>query len=168
MHAVTKLFLVICALLIHGALTAPSSTGQQQVPTSQRQPQSLKWNQLLFDPDTLNDTMNAKNPRVGCTKGKVDQNELDQALTCFGDWCAAGNKIPPDNGEFCSVGSSMIYACNYGGWNPCYINELVAAWAAIQRDCGVGNGGWWFNPSWAKTYGVDAAGANICANLQQG
>ncbi|KAK3997974.1 hypothetical protein QBC44DRAFT_364172 [Cladorrhinum sp. PSN332] len=153
------LLLVTCALLTQGGLAAPSST-KRQAPVVQ----SITLDENLFDPQALNDTVSFKQTKVGCTRGKVDPDDLERALTCFGDWCA-GNKLPPHAGEHCTVGYSMIYACNYGGWNPCYTYELVTAWGAIQRDCGVGNAGWWFNPDWGKTYGIDSAGANICSNL---
>ncbi|KAK4466032.1 hypothetical protein QBC42DRAFT_147992, partial [Cladorrhinum samala] len=114
---------------------------------------------------TFNDTEEMRQARVGCTNGAVDLAELQQALDCLGRWCNSGHKIPPKSGEHCTVGGSMIYCCSYGGWNPCFADELATAWGAIQRDCGQGKGGWWYHPDWKKTYGIDVANADVCGNL---
>ncbi|KAK4203442.1 hypothetical protein QBC40DRAFT_317220 [Triangularia verruculosa] len=114
---------------------------------------------------TFANLMSEARIRVGCTNNPVDASELENSLTCLSNWCNTGGVIPPHGGEHCTVGGSMMYICSYGGNNPCSANEMVTAWGSIQRDCGVGRGGWWFSNDWKKTYGIDSAGANVCGNL---
>jgi hypothetical protein len=102
-----------------------------------------------------------------CTGHGLDYNDLAIAQNLLYNFCGGGAHLH-DRRVIFSHGGAHAYVCNYGGANSCADHEAQAAFSSLQGHCGNRNaplGGWYHLKDWAKTYGYDAAGAEVCGNI---
>ncbi len=118
----------------------------------------------------------------------ADEHDLEEAMRCLEEQFCSMNSIAPSFKISCSVGNMMAYACNYvdaitknleellhfmwldlerKGQNPCSVGEMRAKREELRTEKGVGLG-WWYEPDWAKLYGWDVKGAEVCGNMRTG
>ncbi|KAG4274907.1 hypothetical protein FPRO04_08915 [Fusarium proliferatum] len=107
------------------------------------------------------------NGEIGCTGAGLDYSDLSGAQVQLYNYC--GGSAPLTSNLMVFVhGSAKAYVCNYGGANTCADHEAKAAFASLSGNYGNPSsplGGWYWLKDWAKTYGYDAEGADVCTNL---
>ncbi|KAJ3547619.1 hypothetical protein NM208_g1424 [Fusarium decemcellulare] len=103
----------------------------------------------------------------GCSGEGLDYSDLSSAQVQLYNYCGAGAALTSKIMVF-THGNVKAYVCNYGGDNTCADHEAKAAFGSLSGTCGNPSsplGGWYWLSDWAKTYGYDAAGADICTNM---
>ncbi|KAF5550401.1 hypothetical protein FNAPI_7736 [Fusarium napiforme] len=106
---------------------------------------------------------------IGCTGAGLDYSDLSGAQVQLYNYCGSSATMPSKLMVFVH-GTAKAYICNYAdaGKNTCADHEAKAAFASLSGNCGNPSsplGGWYFLKDWQKTYGYDAAGADVCGNL---
>jgi hypothetical protein len=101
--------------------------------------------------------------RTECFNGLLDRANYLQARGIFTRMCENGEEIGKNSRLGFKVGSSLVYACNWGGGSQgCSKQEVDDAMIALDENCGGLIGGWVNLKDWAKGYGRTDGWANPC------
>ena len=109
----------------------------------------------------------SKGPEIWPTFNEIDECEMNQAIECLHDQICARRKVPFHGKIRCTIGSSVVYLCNYKsqhgkdapkgeepGQLACDQEEMYEAWRQIRIAKG-SQTGWWYDARGKRTYGFD-------------
>jgi hypothetical protein len=97
-----------------------------------------------------------------CVAYGFNYKDYEAAFNSLAQWCDDGNQIKAGGWITAKYSSAMVYACSYGGRNPCSSGEMRDFHLYIEKKCGQTIAGWVKMDDWAKTYGRDAVSASFC------
>ena len=102
---------------------------------------------------------------MNCYNGEhlLDGTNFEQAKAMLASECQDWN-IPSGGSIVAVVGSVAVYACSWGGSNPCGEDEMIFMMARINDECGNLRSGDVWMQDWAKIYGRGKAWNSFCEN----
>ncbi|RYP93277.1 hypothetical protein DL770_000566 [Monosporascus sp. CRB-9-2] len=90
-------------------------------------------------------------------------NEM-QAYSKFGIECDKGKGIGRKSGIYVKFGSVIVFACSWGGSQPCSIPEYTEAMKILDKNCGNLVAGFVQITDWKKIYGRTTVGEETCGD----
>ena len=99
--------------------------------------------------------------KTGCNDILMDSVNYEQALADFTTTCGERD-IPAESGLVAIVGSAQVFACSWGGENPCRVEEIDEIMGHLDGECGNLVQGGVLIDDWAKAIGRGIIGSKSC------
>jgi len=101
-------------------------------------------------------------PTIYCHNYDINEHDLNGARGQLAQWCNAGN-FAPSNTDMVFRQNNVLYAlCNWGGRNPCGVNEINDAELHMNGRCGRNRAAKAEIQSWKKAYARGTDSRIIC------